>query len=266
MRAAIATPGHPRLASRSCVVAALLAMIGGCATAPTALPHRSAPAPASTPTPTPTPTPSATPAGWHLSPGESLIAVAKSSAIDVRSRSTDAVRWRLSNPNASGAPLVFLVISQRGDGWNVRVPARPNGGIGWVRDSDVELQTDPYALRASLRHHTLVVYKDGRRIQVFAIGVGRPSAPTPTGSFFLTELLQAANPNGPYGPYAYGTSAFSDVFSEFEGGPGQIGVHGTSDPSSIGRNVSHGCLRLGARDIRALAQTVPAGTPLTIAP
>jgi lipoprotein-anchoring transpeptidase ErfK/SrfK len=174
------------------------------------------------------------------------------------------VKWRLSNPNASGAPLIFLVLAQSGGGWKVRVPARPNDAVGWVADSEITLQVDPYELRASLRRHTLSVFKDARRVRVFAIGVGRPSAPTPTGRFFLTELLQAANPNGPYGPYAYGTSAFSDVYSEFEGGPGQIGVHGTNDPSSIGRDVSHGCIRLGEHDIRALAGMVPAGTPLTI--
>jgi len=176
------------------------------------------------------------------------------------------VTWRLHNPNDSGARIVFLVLARRGTGWDVRVPARPNGAVGWVRNSDVVLQIDPYALRASLRRHTLVVYKHNRRVQVMSIGVGRPSAPTPTGSFFVTELLVAANPNGPYGAYAYGTSAFSDVYSEFEGGPGQIGVHGTNDPSSVGRNVSHGCIRLGDGDLSALAQIVPAGTPLTITP
>jgi len=266
MRDSIATPGHPRLASRSCLLVVTLAALTGCATTPVALPRHVAPTPSATATPTPTPSSTPTPAGWQLSAGESLIAVTKQSSVVVRSRWGGPRRWWLHNPNASGAPLIFLVVAQRGDGWDVRVPARPNGGVGWVRDSDVQLQVDPYAVRASLHRRVLAVYKNGRVIRVMRIGVGRPSAPTPTGDFFLTELLQAANPNGAYGPYAYGTSAFSDVFSEFEGGPGQIGVHGTNDPSSIGRNVSHGCLRLGAQDIRALAQMVPAGTPLTITP
>lgn len=144
------------------------------------------------------------------------------------------------------------------------MPARPNGSVGWVTVDAVEVQVDDYALRASLRTRTLLVYRDGVVVHRFPVGIGRPSAPTPTGHFFLTELLQAADPHGPYGPYAYGTSAFSDVYSEFEGGPGQIGVHGTDDPTSIGRNVSHGCLRLRLADITALAHEVPAGTPLTI--
>jgi hypothetical protein len=243
------------------LVATLLA-VAGCSTPVASLSNRFA----STPAPTASPTPSPTSSGWRLAAGESLIAVAKQPVVDVRARSNGPVRWRLHSPNESGAPLVFFVVMQRGDGWEVRVPTRPNGATGWVRDSDVELQVDPYELRASLHRHTLAVYKDGQRIRVFTIGVGRPSAPTPTGRFYLTELLEAADPNGPYGPFAYGTSAFSDVFSEFEGGPGQIGVHGTSDPSSIGRNVSHGCIRLGTRDIRMLAHMVPAGTPLTISP
>lgn len=232
-------------------------MTSGCGTAPA--PPRTQPAPLRTPTPAPTPT------GWHLSPGESLIALANDSSIDVRSRAGGPVRWRLANPNPSGARIVFLVLARQGRGWNVRVPARPNGAVGWVRNGDVTLETDPYELRASLSRHILAVYKNNRQVRVVSIGVGRPAAPTPTGRFFVTELLVAANPHGAYGAYAYGTSAFSDVYSEFEGGPGQIGVHGTNDPSSIGRNVSHGCIRLGDRDLRALAQMVPAGTPLTIA-
>lgn len=172
--------------------------------------------------------------------------------------------WRLHDPNNRGADLLFLVVGSGPTAWKVQVPARPNGSIGWVRAADVDLQVDDYALRASLSAHRLSVYRDDVLIHRYPIGVGRPSAPTPTGRFFLTELLQAADPGGPYGPYAYGTSAFSDVYSEFEGGPGQIGVHGTNDPTSIGRNVSHGCLRLRFSDITALAHEVPAGTPLTI--
>jgi len=264
MRDSIATPGTRVLASRLCPLLALLIAVTGCSSASESLPHRSALVSSPTPTPTPTLAPAAKPSGWQLSRGESLIAVAKRPSLDVRTRPGGPVKWQLSNPNDSGAPLVFLVLAQRGAGWTVRVPARPNGSVGWVRDRDVALEVDPYALRASLRHHTLVVYKHGRRVRVITIVVGRPSAPTPTGVFYVTELLVAANPNGPYGAYAYGTSTFSDVYSEFEGGPGQIGVHGTSDPSSIGRNVSHGCIRLGDKDLRALAQMVPAGTPLTI--
>ena len=77
-------------------------------------------------------------------------------------------------------------------------------------------------------------------------------------------MLKATNPTGAFGPYAYGLSAFSNTFTEFEGGPGQIGMHGTNEPSSIGRNVSHGCIRMSVTNISWLAHRVPAGTPITI--
>lgn len=192
------------------------------------------------------------------------MAVARRSVVTVTSVTTPRRHWQLHNPNASGAPLEFLVVGSRADAWKVAVPARPNGSVGWVAEADVEVQVDDYALRVSLHKRTLVVFRNGVEIHRYPVGIGRPSAPTPTGHFFLTELLQAADASGPYGPYAYGTSAFSDVYSEFEGGPGQIGVHGTNDPTSIGRNVSHGCLRLRLEDITAMAHQVPAGTPLTI--
>ena len=172
--------------------------------------------------------------------------------------------WRLRNPNAVGAALLFLVVGQSGGRWAVRVPARPNGSVGWVRGSDVRVELDPYSLRVSLTRHRLTVFRYGRPIRRYPVGVGRPSAPTPTGHYYLTELLRPRATGTPYGPYAYGTSAFSDVYSEFEGGPGQIGVHGTSDPSSIGRDVSHGCVRLHNADMAKLATIVPAGTPVTI--
>jgi hypothetical protein len=41
-------------------------------------------------------------------------------------------------------------------------------------------------------------------------------------------------------------------------------LHGTNNPSSIGRSVSHGCIRLLNEDIEKLYQIVPVGTPVYI--
>ena len=41
-------------------------------------------------------------------------------------------------------------------------------------------------------------------------------------------------------------------------------LHGTNQPSSIGRSVSHGCIRLLNEDIQKLYETVAVGTPLYI--
>ena len=88
--------------------------------------------------------------------------------------------------------------------------------------------------------------------------------PTPFGQYFITELLKQTNPNGLYGPYAFGLSAHSNVLHEFAGGNGEIGIHGTDQPWVIGTSASHGCIRLYNHDILWLSQRLPLGTPVRI--
>ena len=88
--------------------------------------------------------------------------------------------------------------------------------------------------------------------------------PTPTGTYYLTELLQPPDVNGVYGPYAYGLSAYSPVLTDFAGGTGQIGLHGTNEPAGVGTDVSHGCIRVANGVITRLAHNVPPGTPISI--
>jgi hypothetical protein len=72
------------------------------------------------------------------------------------------------------------------------------------------------------------------------VPVGRGTGTTPGGVFYLKELLRPRDPKGAYGPFAYGLSGYSEVLDEFLGGDGQIGIHDTNDPGSVGRSVSHG--------------------------
>jgi len=82
------------------------------------------------------------------------------------------------------------------------------------------------------------------------------------GVFFLNSLLRPP-PGSIYGEFTYGLSAYSDVIRNWKGG-GIVGIHGTNDPSSIGRRVSHGCIRLRNADIARLVRTLPLGTLVTI--
>ena len=94
--------------------------------------------------------------------------------------------------------------------------------------------------------------------------IGKPSTPTPRGAFFIEEAL-ALSSYEPGGPFALATSARSNVFQEFEGGPGQIGIHGTHNLSGApGSAASHGCIRLRTKAITWLARRIGAGVPLTV--
>lgn len=166
--------------------------------------------------------------------------------------------------NGYGQPRVFLVAKRR-PGWEkVYLPMRPDGVTGWIRDRSVSLAYDTYGLVVSLGQHRLRLYNDGKLELTTKAGVGRSVSATPTGVYFLVMLLKQPDPNGVYGPYAFGTSAFSNVYYHFGGGPGEIGLHGTDDPKRLGTNVSHGCIRVANGVITRLAKLLPLGTPIVI--
>ena len=167
-----------------------------------------------------------------------------------------------------GSPTVVLVSTVGAgarDGWlEVLLPVRPNGTTGWVRTADVDLRTVALEVRIDLAARELTVLDDGHELLTTATAIGEPANPTPTGRFFVVDKLETPDPRGPYGPNAIGLSARSDVLTEFAGGDGQIGIHGTNTPDSIGRPVSHGCLRVANGVIERLAHLLPLGTPVTI--
>jgi hypothetical protein len=175
-----------------------------------------------------------------------------------------AVTRRLANPLPSGAPLTFLVAGRR-DGWlKVHLPVRPNGSTGWVRAAGVIVKGVSWRVDVHLGAHRLRLYESGRLRATYPIGVGTGATPTPGGTFYLKELLRPPDPDGAYGPYAYGLSGFSTTLDSFRGQDAVIGLHGTDEPDSIGRDVSHGCIRLRNRDITVLAEKLPLGTPVRI--
>jgi lipoprotein-anchoring transpeptidase ErfK/SrfK len=173
---------------------------------------------------------------------------------------------QLSNPNELGVPLVFLAVATQGDWIQTMLPQRPNGSTAWIPRSDVTLAQDPYSIRISLSARTLVLYNAGTATFSTSVAPGEPTSPTPTGSFYVTEVLKVNPPTTAYGPYALGTSAFSNTYYSFDGGPGQVAIHGTNQPWLIGGYASHGCVRLTNEAITTVAQQVPAGTPVEIDP
>lgn len=193
-------------------------------------------------------------------------ATARAARVAVRRTPDGAVSHTLRNPQPSGAPLTFLVKQVRGEWLQVHLPVRPNGSTGWVRERDVAITGVTYRVDVHLGAHRLEVFKRGKRVGRYPIGVGTQNTPTPGGTFYLKELLKPTNEGGIYGPYAYGLSGFSNVLTKFAGGEGVIGIHGTNDESTIGKDVSKGCIRLRNADITRLVALLPLGTPVRILP
>ena len=163
-------------------------------------------------------------------------------------------------------PLVLLTKTIQKDGIEVYLPTRPNGSTGWVDPADVSLYATDYQLDVYHADHTMTLSEAGVVVETYSIATGADEMPTPGGTYFLRELLAQPNPNGAYGPYAYGLSGYSPAPDGFNGGDGVIGIHGTDDPSSIGKDISHGCIRMHNADIKELVEKwqLPLGVPVYI--
>jgi hypothetical protein len=173
---------------------------------------------------------------------------------------------RLHYLTEDGAMETYLALRSKVDSkqraWiQIRLPGRPNGRTGWVRDTELnEFQVVQTALRINRTTLKATLYKRGKKIWSSPVGVGAPSTPTPAGHFWVRELLKGDG--GVYGPWAFGTSAYSRL-SEWPGG-GVIGIHGTNEPQLIPGRPSHGCIRMPNAKILRLVKLMPIGTPVRI--
>jgi lipoprotein-anchoring transpeptidase ErfK/SrfK len=108
----------------------------------------------------------------------------------------------------------------------------------------------PYRIIVDLSERKLHLLQGDRFIRSFPVGIGRMVTQTPRGEFHI--ISKVPHPGGPFGAYWLGLSK------------PHYGIHGTNDPSSIGKLVSHGCIRMYNQDVIGLAHLVPVGTRVTI--
>jgi lipoprotein-anchoring transpeptidase ErfK/SrfK len=162
-------------------------------------------------------------------------------------------------------PVTGSLTGADGVRWlQVMLPGRPNSSTGWIAQQGTRELATRWHLVVNLAARRIGVYNGGRLARAFRAVVGKPSTPTPTGEFFVEETLQMA-PGDAGGPFALALSARSNALQEFEGGPGQIAIHGRDNlGGTLGTAASHGCMRLGTASIDWLSGRVGPGTPVTI--
>lgn len=225
-------------------------------------------------TTTPATTVATTPPTTTPAEGLYSVAFAKSAQLAVHD-SPDQPQPSRTLPNPvppKDAPLALYVVDEQPDEqpeWlKVLLPVRPNGSAGWVRRSEVTVRKHDFSIVVELGAHRLTVRKGEEVFAQEPVAVGKEATPTPGGLFYTTQLIRPANEEKrlAYGDYAYALSGFSEVLTDFGGGEGVLAIHGTSDPSSIGSDVSYGCIRMTNEAITRLATTLPIGVPVEIHP
>jgi len=187
----------------------------------------------------------------------------------VRPARGEAAVARVGTRTQDATDEVLLILARvtdvEGRQWlKVRLPVRPNGSIGWIPRTAVgEIRRVNSWLRINTRTRRLKLVRDGKVILRARIGVGRRKWPTPRGEFYVRSRLSGKRLGAIYGPLAFGTSATSDVLTDWPGG-GVVGIHGTNQPGLIPGRISHGCIRLRNRDIVRLGRRLQIGTPISI--
>jgi hypothetical protein len=201
--------------------------------------------------------------------GVRFAAVLAPTAVRAQPSPRAPVTARLAGLTSLGTTNIVLVVRhvRRRDGlWvAVRFPGSGRGAdaTGWLpRDRIGGYHFVRTRLHVDQTRLTATLFRDGRRVFRARIAVGAAQFPTPRGSFYIRERL--TNFDNPfYGPVAFGTSAHSEVLSDWPDG-GSIGIHGTNQPQLLPGRVSHGCIRLRNEDILRLSRLMPVGTPVTI--
>lgn len=109
-----------------------------------------------------------------------------------------------------------------------------------------------YSVTINVNERRLYLIQEGKILKSYPVAVGKPTSPTPKGTFKIVNV--AVNPGGPFGVRWLGLDAPG----------GDYGIHGTNNPSSIGKAVSNGCIRMYNQDILDLIKYVWVGTVVRI--
>jgi L,D-transpeptidase ErfK/SrfK len=174
---------------------------------------------------------------------------------------------------------------ERGLRWPVVVrqnqlkkPYRLKTGMTLKIDSTHILPGDlSNGLLINLPELNLYYFKDGAYQRRYALAVGKPSWPTPTGNYKIIdkrknptwnvpesiqeemeeqglEVVEQVppGPKNPLGKFFMGTSADG------------VGIHATNRPWSVGSYVSHGCIRMLPDEIEKLFPQISLGTTVKI--
>lgn len=200
----------------------------------------------------------------RLPPGSGALVAQITVPTAIRSSPGGARIGSLGLKSQFGSPVVAWVRRHTGKWLGIVSPAIGNGRIGWIPRSTAKLGRVNYQLDVSLsQRHVTVLYR-GRQVEHYLIAIGRPSAPTPTGDFAVTDRLKTGDPSGPYGCCILATSALAPHAIQDWSGGNRIAIHSTPETSSIGHNVSHGCMRLTLPEGAWLIAHIPLGTPVII--
>ncbi|YAR64343.1 L,D-transpeptidase [Bacillus cytotoxicus] len=125
---------------------------------------------------------------------------------------------------------------------------------------------DPFII-VNKENNKLAYINDGKIQNMFPIATGKTNELTPEGTFdivmkaknpyYIAKNIPGGSPKNPLGSRWMGFNARGTDGSKY-------GIHGTNQPSSIGKYISQGCIRMKKHDVEYLFDRVPIGTKVWI--
>ena len=127
-----------------------------------------------------------------------------------------------------------------------------------VQTASVQSTPAKRVIVVSLEDKKLALVEDGQVKRVYNVAVGKPSTPSPTGTFTIARRIKnptyshdgktvLPGPGNPVGTRWMGLSVKG------------YGIHGTNEPKSIGKAASHGCIRMAKKDLEEMYEMVSVG-------
>ena len=123
-------------------------------------------------------------------------------------------------------------------------------------------------LTLKLKEKKVYVYQDGKAIANYPVAIGKKGWETPTGEWYVMEKI--TNPgwtsfkNGSVISPGKQNPLGERWIGFWTDGKDVIGFHGTPDVKSVGKAVSHGCVRMFDKDVKALFPMVKVGTTVKV--
>jgi lipoprotein-anchoring transpeptidase ErfK/SrfK len=110
--------------------------------------------------------------------------------------------------------------------------------------------------------HSLSIFINGVFLKRYTVGLGKDDR-TPEGEF--TIISKVNKPSWKGKPYGDPENIIGDWWLGFDETKFQgLGIHGTNDPSSIGKDVSEGCVRMTNADVDEVANTIPKDSKVVV--
>lgn len=158
----------------------------------------------------------------------------------------------------------ILAVAARKPGWVLVRTSIEKHHVGWLPLSSGHLFEEPRSIVVDLSKRKLMLFHRGKLTDTYKVAIGTSATPTPTGKFAVTDRLTTGNAQGDYGCCILALTAHQPKILQGWGGGDRVAIHATPHEWTIGKAISHGCIRASNRALKQLMRHARLGMPVTI--